>query len=581
MGNLQQGRGRRQRSSHRSLVSAVALLALSRCGGSDSAMSSPPGGADALAGNPLPLPDESEPLPAPDESSWPEPTQRTGFIDLDAAEYLWLYPVSVGVWGDDGSYSTEYLAPGPRTSTAARIFYNLIPADSDAKSRPVFVIFNGGPGSTSMFLHSLGTGPHALVEGDWSRPPEPNPYSLTALGSVLYIDQRLAGFSYAPSDAPASEAERSEAFDQQSLNPGRDAADFIQVLLRVLAEQPALQNNPVVMVGESAGGARAAIMLEILLEPPRAPGEARLYEDAVLDAEIAAHYGHVFGADAAASLSTARKARQFGWQVLIQPGVLQGAQIQVQTARQAERFERLAALPGFVGEAECDHQGRAASWCRERDVAVGRAMVSPQEFEAVIGVAPLTVPRLAAPERGNGFRCQDERCGGPDSPILVEPSPEWRSALGEPGPYDSYFMTFVESGFPGSDLYVEQRRFSFLRIMPYVETLITNALWDRLIDSEAIVPTLRLYIALQEAPWLESADYEGADPDRVSEAIVLRYAAHPSYGPARSRRIRFPAYLGSGHMVSATEPEKFQRDVELFLEEAGAIATGGRALDDR
>ena len=199
-------------------------------------------------------------------------------------------------------------------------------------------------------------------------------------------------------------------------------------------------------------------------------------------------------------------------------------------------------------------------------------MVSPSEFEAVIGVDPLEVSGLAALERGNAFRCEEADCGGPDSPILAEPSPAWTSALGELGPYDSYFMTFVESGFGASDLYEERSRFSFLRVTPYVETLITNALWDRSIDSEAIVPTLREYIPAQATPWLEAADYEGADPDQVSEAIVLRYAEHPDYGPARSRRIRFPAYLDSGHMVPATEPEKFRADVALFLEQTGALA---------
>jgi hypothetical protein len=569
-------RGRGHRVTHGPLVGAVALLAASACGGNDSTVLLPPRPSEVpeAPAAPLPRPDEPtpepEPLPTPDESNWPEPERRTGFIDLEAAEYSWLYPVSY-VTRNDYGITTQYRDPGPRASIPARLFYNLIPADSDAKSRPVFVIFNGGYGSTSMYLHSLGTGPFALSEDDWSSSPAPNPYSLTTLGNLLYIDARLAGFSYTPSDAATDEAERSAAFDEQSLNQGRDAADFIHVLLRVLAEQPALQNNPVVLLGESAGGTRAAIMLELLLDPPREPDEARLYDDVELDAAIAEHYAAVFGADAVVSLSPSRKARQFGWQVLIQPGVLPNWQLGVQEARAAERLERLATLPGFVGEEGCEHRGRPGVWCRGRDAAVERAMVSPLEFEAVIGVDPRAVSGLPAQERGNGFRCQDADCGGPDSPILVEPSPAWTSALGEVGLYDSYFMTFVESGFGAGALYQERNRFSFLRVTPYVETLVTNALWDRSIDSEAIVPTLREYIAAQATPWLEAAGYDGADPDQVSETIVLRYADHPDYGPARSRRIRFPAYRDSGHMVPATEPEKFRDDVGLFLEQTGAI----------
>jgi pimeloyl-ACP methyl ester carboxylesterase len=235
----------------------------------------------------------------------PEVAPRTGFIELEETEYTYLY----------GSTA-------PLRSSATRLFYNLIPADVGAESKPVIVLFNGGLGSTSMFLHSLGTGPFTLSESDWSAPPVANPDSLTALGNLLYIDSRQTGFSYGLANDPQDEAERWRAFDEGSLNGGIDAADFVRVLLRVLAEQPALRDNPVVLLGESAGGYRAAAMLEILLDPPRVEGEPPLYRDASLEAELARHYAAMFGEDNVATLTTEMKARQFGWQVLIQPAAM-------------------------------------------------------------------------------------------------------------------------------------------------------------------------------------------------------------------------------------------------------------------
>jgi serine carboxypeptidase len=479
---------------------------------------------------------------------------RTGFIELEETEYTYLY----------GSTA-------PLRSSATRLFFNLIPADEDAESKPLIVLFNGGLGSTSMYLHSLGTGPYTLSEADWSAPPSANPASFTQLGNLLYIDSRQAGFSYGLASDPADDAERLRAFDEGSFNGGIDAADFVRVLLRVLSEQPDLRDNPVVLLGESAGGQRAATMLEILLDPPRLDGEPPLYQDASLEAEIAQHYAAVFGADDVATLTTEMKARQFGWQVLIQPTTMMGLQGDVQLARQEARSERLAALPGYIDD-QCDHLSQPLAWCNDRDEAVVRAMLEPAEFQSIIGVPPSSVPYLLKDQRAQAFRCRDSGCSTGRLPPSA--SPAWSSELGELAPFDRYFMDWInlDSYLWWYPLDHDDRRFSFVRILPHVETLITNALWDDTVDAEAIVPTLRDAAGYQAKPWLASADYDGDDPDAVSESIIVRYDEHPVYGPARTRQIRFPHYEHSGHMVTASEPQKFHDDVRAFLSETGALA---------
>src|SRR5262245_25095211 len=84
--------------------------------------------------------------------------------------------------------------PSRTNPTPGHMFYVLRSADSDPQRRPLFVVWNGGPGfPTSLGLLVDSTGPYSY---DSLGNVVGNASSLTALGSVLYIDQRLAGFSY-------------------------------------------------------------------------------------------------------------------------------------------------------------------------------------------------------------------------------------------------------------------------------------------------------------------------------------------------------------------------------------------------
>jgi hypothetical protein len=192
-------------------------------------------------------PDDDEPTPIPvlDESTLPLPSARAGFVDLPPVAYT--------------------LGTDARRSTATRIFFNLLPADDGAKEKPLFVVFNGGPGASTALLRSFGTGHRTLDGVAFADPSRENPTSFTALGNVLYIDSRQAGYSYGLADDPTSETERASGLDDQSFNEFADAADFVRTLLGVFALEPALENNPVVIVGESYAGVRSPLMLLALL----------------------------------------------------------------------------------------------------------------------------------------------------------------------------------------------------------------------------------------------------------------------------------------------------------------------------
>ena len=107
---------------------------------------------------------------------------EAGFIAIEPVEFV------VGKGGKANA----------RTSGPARLFYSFRPAADLQPGRPLFVLFNGGPGSSTGVLMALGTGPQRLVPE-----VEDNPGSWATMGHLLYIDARGTGFSYLQAADPA------------------------------------------------------------------------------------------------------------------------------------------------------------------------------------------------------------------------------------------------------------------------------------------------------------------------------------------------------------------------------------------
>lgn len=203
-------------------------------------------------------------------------------------------------------------------SSRARIFYSFQPADQPAERQPTFIFFNGGPGcATSNGLMAWNTKPQSLDPLQFN-PIGPNPDSWTALGNTLHIDAPVTGFSYNLLNRPAAKVSRAQLqreFTAKNFNPYIDAAQLLRVVLRVLADYPALSRNPVILVGESYGGVRTTLMLDFLLHYSDYDGR-QVYRDPALVQEVGAFLQTVLG-DRRADPATI--AQQFGYQLLIQP----------------------------------------------------------------------------------------------------------------------------------------------------------------------------------------------------------------------------------------------------------------------
>lgn len=122
-------------------------------------------------------------------------------------------------------------------------------------SRPVMFIYNGGPGSATLWLHMGAFGPKRIVvREDGHTPPAPynvvnNAYSLLDVADLVFIDAPGAGFS------------RIAGKDKEKAFWGVDAdarafARFIQQFLNKYNRW----NSPKYLFGESYGTTRSAVL---------------------------------------------------------------------------------------------------------------------------------------------------------------------------------------------------------------------------------------------------------------------------------------------------------------------------------
>lgn len=123
----------------------------------------------------------------------------------------------------------------------------------DPSQRPLLVSFNGGPGSSSVWLHLGMLGPRRVLSGDVGdlQPPPyglvDNEHSLLDVADILFIDPVSTGYSR---PAPGEEAKQFHGVDEDIESVG----DFI----RLFVTRYGRWLSPKYLIGESYGTTRAA-----------------------------------------------------------------------------------------------------------------------------------------------------------------------------------------------------------------------------------------------------------------------------------------------------------------------------------
>ena len=143
----------------------------------------------------------------------------------------------------------------------ARVFYTGYTIDgADPTTRPVTFIYNGGPGSSTMWLRMGSFGPVRVLAGDGkpSGPPPyrivDNPYSLLDKSDLVFIDMPASGFGRIVGAGKPSDF----------FGVDQDVAAFAQFITRYITAF-GRWNSPKFLFGESYGTTRSAALADALL----------------------------------------------------------------------------------------------------------------------------------------------------------------------------------------------------------------------------------------------------------------------------------------------------------------------------
>lgn len=155
-----------------------------------------------------------------------------------------------------GDAKDKAAEPGAETS----MFYAAYFAkNAPSAGRPITFLFNGGPGSATLWLHMGAFGPKRVRIVDAGRtPPAPynlvdNAYSLLDVSDLVFIDAPATGFSR------VAGKDKAKAF----FGIDADAYAFTEFVKQFLT-QYGRWNSPKYIFGESYGTPRAAVMTAML-----------------------------------------------------------------------------------------------------------------------------------------------------------------------------------------------------------------------------------------------------------------------------------------------------------------------------
>jgi carboxypeptidase C (cathepsin A) len=142
---------------------------------------------------------------------------------------------------------------------ASMFYVAYFKSDSKGATRPLTFLYNGGPGSSTVWLHMGAFGPKRVVTLDDSHTPAApysivnNEYSLLDVSDLVFVDAPGTGFSR------ISGKDREKAF----YGVDQDAQAFADFITQFLGKY-GRWNSPKYMFGESYGTTRAAVLANVL-----------------------------------------------------------------------------------------------------------------------------------------------------------------------------------------------------------------------------------------------------------------------------------------------------------------------------
>ena len=407
--------------------------------------------------------------------------------------------------------------------------------DADPHTRPVVFAFNGGPGSSSVWLHLGLLGPRRVVMGDVGdlKPPPydlvDNPESLLAVADLVFIDPMSTGFSRAVEGGKPGEYHGYQ----------RDV-EHVAELIRLWTSRNGRWMSPKFVAGESYGTLRGAALAAHLQDRYGMYLNGLILISSVLDLSsidfekqrndrahalylptyaAIAHYHGKHGRRSLRSVLTeaeAYAARDLPW------ALSQGARLGPDD--RAAAVSTLARLSGLSEDYvdRCDlrieHWRYFTELLRDRHLAVGRL---------------------------------DARFTGPAASAIAENMDADPSHDAIMGPYAAAWNHYVrdELGYQ-SDLHYEQIT---SRVQPWSFKDFEGRpvdVSDRLERAMRQNPHLRVHVAY--------GYYDGATPHFAAEHVFAKLRL-----PDSLRANIEHAYYEAGHMMYVHEPSRVQQSSDL------------------
>ena len=162
--------------------------------------------------------------------------------------------------GQDKDQPVKASADDQNPSAEASMFYvAYFKTDSKAEERPITFLFNGGPGSSTVWLHMGAFGPRRVVTADDTHTPAApyqlvnNDESLLDASDLVFVDAPGTGFSR------IAGKDKEKAF--YGVDP--DAYAFAEFITEFLSKY-GRWNSPKYLFGESYGTVRSAVLVNEL-----------------------------------------------------------------------------------------------------------------------------------------------------------------------------------------------------------------------------------------------------------------------------------------------------------------------------
>jgi carboxypeptidase C (cathepsin A) len=401
--------------------------------------------------------------------------------------------------------------------------------------RPVTFAFNGGPGSSSVWLHLGLLGPRRVLMGDvGALAPPPyaladNAESLLAVSDLVFIDPVSTGYSR------TLEGTKAEPFHGY-----QGDIDSVAELIRIWTSRHKRWMSPKFLVGESYGTLRGAALVERLQERHAMYVNGLMLISSVLDL----------------SSIDFEKQRNDRAHALYLPTYAAIAHYHGRLGRRS--------LKKVVAEAE-DYAARDYPWVLSR----GDRLTATERAEAVRRVASLTGLSEEYVDRADlriehirffGELLRDEhrvagrldgRFSGPARSALAEEMDADPSMDAIRGPYAAAFNHYVrnELGYE-SDLPYEQLT---SRVQP----------WSfKDFEGRPVDVTPQLERAMRANPHLQVhvayGYYDGATPHFAAEDVIAHLRI-----PAELRANIEHRYYEAGHMMYVHEPSRVRQSQDL------------------